>query len=80
MQISQLIASASLIGAALATPVARDDIVPTADFKTEMLNGHNWYRSQHAAKALTWDAQAAKIAQAKTDKCVYGHDVCPFAY
>lgn len=47
---------------------------PAADWKTQILERHNFYRAQHCAPALVWDDEIAASAQSWSDGCVFTHD------
>lgn len=75
---TSVFAVTALLGSAFAGPL--QTTTPTGDFKKTMLAGHNWYRGEHGAAAVTWDAAAAKNAQAWVNKCNYGHQVKEFPH
>lgn len=53
------------------------DISMTDDceFADHLLNYHNWYREQHSASALTWNASIAATAEQWTSLCTFRHSV-----
>lgn len=44
-----------------------------AYFRQYILAGHNFFRGQHGAPALTWNADRAVIAQDWANNCVFKH-------
>lgn len=65
--------AAVVASVAAASPIKARD--PMDDFQNVMINGHNWYRGEHAATALTWDDDAASNAAAWVNNCVFEHQV-----
>jgi len=49
-------------------------VAAAADWKTQILERHNFYRAQHCAPALVWDEEIAMSAQSWSDGCVFTHD------
>jgi len=46
-------------------------------FETAMLNGHNFYRAEHNASALTWNTTSASYASTWSQKCAFKHSGGP---
>ncbi|KAH9213359.1 CAP domain-containing protein [Leptodontidium sp. 2 PMI_412] len=44
-----------------------------AQFQTQVVNDHNWYRSQHSANPLKWSNQLAMSSNDWVNKCQWGH-------
>ncbi|KAH6712963.1 CAP domain-containing protein, partial [Leptodontidium sp. MPI-SDFR-AT-0119] len=42
-------------------------------FQTQVVNDHNWYRSQHSANPLKWSNQLAMSSNDWVNKCQWGH-------
>ncbi|KAG5931578.1 hypothetical protein E4U59_000200 [Claviceps monticola] len=70
MRFSIFSAITTLLAVASASPIDR----ATKDFKTEMLASHNYFRSQHSADPLTWDAALAQSSQTWANTCNFSHD------
>lgn len=78
-----------LFGVVLAILCARDmnfsfrftrnaaDISMTDDFQfaDQLLSYHNWFRNQHSADALTWNASMAATAEQWASNCAFKHSV-----
>ena len=47
----------------------------TSQLKSQVLNSTNYFRSQHEARALSWDPSLAQYAQRYVDRCVWEHSV-----
>ncbi|KAG5944940.1 hypothetical protein E4U59_006579 [Claviceps monticola] len=70
MRFSIFSAITTLLAVTSALPTAR----VTKDFQSEMLASHNYFRSQHSADPLTWDAALAQLSQTWANTCIFAHD------
>ena len=50
-----------------------------AAFQNDMLNAHNFYRTEQGVKNVTWNATSAKTAANYSLACIFEHSVCPGA-
>lgn len=64
-----------LAAVASASPVVQARQTPSGDFRQQMLDSHNYYRSQHDAGDLTWNDDAARNAQNWVNQCNFNHQV-----
>ncbi|OAA70289.1 Allergen V5/Tpx-1-related protein [Cordyceps fumosorosea ARSEF 2679] len=62
------------VGAVSSAPLETRD---RDDFKNKMLEGTNWYRSQHGAKALSWDQDLEDYAANYARACLKQHSRGP---
>lgn len=46
-----------------------------AEFKSEMLAAHNFFRAQHNATALIWSDGRAKTSTDYANQCIFKHSV-----
>ncbi|KAL2071490.1 hypothetical protein VTL71DRAFT_12725 [Oculimacula yallundae] len=49
----------------------------SAQFQKEVIDDHNWYRSQHSASLLKWNDDLAKSSNDWVNKCKWGHSGHP---
>lgn len=66
-----------LAALASATPVAME-ARQSGDFRQEMLDAHNFFRAQHGANPVSWNDDAANVAQNWANQCQWQHQVSSF--
>lgn len=62
---------------ASATPVAME-ARQSGDFRQEMLDAHNFFRAQHGANPVSWNDDAAAVAQNWANQCRWQHQVSEY--
>ena len=71
-----IVITTQIVTAPSSTPTSSPQYTSDADFQSAILNSTNFFRTEHNATAVTWNASLANYASNYVNNCQFQHSVC----